>query len=90
MGPGCPRLGQYKSPASTIKASVEFRNTSDRAVTVYWIDFKGNLIEYAPLADKKPVRFNTYVGHVWIGKNFDGKCYGVYVVKPGANRFVIR
>jgi len=91
MGSGCPRLGQFRSPASNARATIEFIGRADRAVTVYWIDFNGNPVDYGGLDGRKTLRFNTFVGHYWIAKDFDGRCYGgVVSVRPGANRIVIR
>ena len=92
MGTGCPRLGSVISPTSNAPTTIEFVNriASDRATTIYRIDSKGNPVGFA-IFDKKPLMFTTYVGHSWIVKDSDGRCYGgVFVTKPGHNPFVVR
>jgi hypothetical protein len=91
MGEGCPRLGTVKSPGSNQPATIEFVNkmVSGRAAQIYWLDFNGNPVAYA-IFDKDAITFDTYAGHAWIVKDFDGRCYGgVYTAKPGHNRVIV-
>jgi hypothetical protein len=91
MGAGCPQLGQYKSPPSTARTTIEFTGQVDHAVTVYWIDFKGNPVDYGGLVGNNKLKFDTFLGHYWIAKDFDGRCYGgVMQARAGANRIVVR
>lgn len=90
-GPGCPTPGVYKSPATSIKATVVFTNRADRAANVYWIGFDGRAKEYAGLSPGESASFQTFAGHAWIGKAFDGVCFGgLHIMKPGPNTIVLR
>lgn len=93
MKNGCPPLGSIVSIASSIPATIEFVYgiASGRSTQIYWIDLKGNPVSYANF-DGSPVSIDTYSGHAWIVKDFDGTCYGdgVMFAQPGHNRFVVR
>ena len=90
-GPGCPTPGMYKSPASKQPAKVVFTNRADRAINVYWIGFDGKAKEYAALLPGESKSIQTYVGHAWIGKAFDGACFGgLHIMKAGPNTIVLR
>lgn len=76
FGKGCPAWGQYVSGPSQVATKARFMNKADRAVTVYWIDFKGLPVEYAGLMPGEEFRVDTFEGHVWIAKDFAGECLG--------------
>lgn len=76
FGAGCPAWGQYASGPSEVAAKARFMNKSDRAVTIYWLDFKGLPVEYAALLPGEEFRADTFEGHVWIAKDFAGACLG--------------
>ena len=76
FGAGCPAWGQYVSGPSQMATKARFMNKADRAVTVYWIDFKGLPVEYAGLIPGEEFRVDTFEGHVWIAKDFAGECLG--------------
>jgi VHL beta domain len=76
MGEGCPVYGSYRSPNSQDWAGVEFVNLTDRAITVYWIDYDGRNVDMAGLAPNESIGFDSYAGHYWIAKDFGAKCYG--------------
>ena len=91
MGKGCPKVGSLASPSSTKVATIKFTDNiaSERAASIYWIDFKGNLVEMGIFKNGE-ASFNSYAGHIFIVKDFDGTCYGgSYTLKAGHNEFSV-
>jgi hypothetical protein len=76
LGDGCPAFGAYASPASDVPAHVRFYNASDIAVSLYWIDFGGQIVEYAGTLPGESYEVDSFVGHYWLAKDFDGTCHG--------------
>lgn len=87
MDATCPDPRDYASVPSDEPATIEFVNLSEVAVNIYWIDFDGVLQDYAGTLPGEAVVLDTYVGHSWIGKDFNGTCHSdaVYAA-PGATR----
>lgn len=49
------------------KCQIKFVNCTSHKVVIYWVDFKGRLIEYARFSKLGDfVDVNTYVSHLWI------------------------
>ena len=93
FGKGCPAWGQFASGPSALAAKARFMNKSDRAVSVYWLDFRGRPVEYAALLPGEEFRADTFEGHVWIAKDFAGECLGGGALFPRQgkkNKFELR
>lgn len=91
MGRGCPAFGELASFPSEAPATATFINGADQAVSIYWIDFDGQIQEYAGLLPGESWSVDSYVGHLWLAKDFDATCHGgVIEVGPGENVFDIR
>lgn len=89
LGAGCPAPGAQISPRSTTPAKATFVNKSDQAVSIYWIDFKGQIQEMGATLPGETFEAKTFAGHFWLAKDFDGKCHGgIFTAVPGQNRFV--
>lgn len=90
MGRGCPAYGGAPSPQSSDPAQVEFVNRSDIAVSIYWLDFAGAPVEYAGLLPGEAVTLDTYVGHLWLAKDFNMECHGgIWGANPGFTSYEI-
>ena len=87
MGSGCPAAGAAASGSNGTPAQVVFVNMTDRAVTVYWLDFAGMPVEYAGLLPGESQAMDTWAEHRWLAKDFDGTCYGG-VIAPAAGASV--
>lgn len=94
FGKGCPKLGAVLSEDSGRPAKVEFRYEieDDRATLIYWLDFDGKPVEMSMFDSGTPVvKLDSFVGHSFIVKDFDGTCYGgFYEVQVGKNIFVVQ
>ncbi len=86
-GPGCPRQGT-RSPHATARAKVTFLNTNaGGTITINWIDFDGNWVHYANVARGRQFDSNSFVGHVWVVLDANGRCIGTPVVSTGTPTF---
>jgi hypothetical protein len=94
FGAGCPKMGAVVSENTGRKAKAVFRYkiASGRAAMIYWLDFDGKPVEMSTFDEtENVVRLNTFIGHSFIVKDFDGTCYGgFFEVQPGKNVFVVR
>lgn len=88
MDATCPNPRDFVSPASDQAAPIEFVNKSDIAISIYWIDFDGQLQEYAGTLPGESVTLESYVGHTWLAKDFNGTCHSsILVVYPSNTRY---
>lgn len=85
MDATCPDPRQFASPESHEMARIEFANRSDIAISIYWIDFAGQLVEYAATLPGESVTLDSYVGHAWLAKDFNGTCHGGVLAVTAAN-----
>jgi hypothetical protein len=94
FGEGCPKLGAVVSDDTGRPAKVEFRYeiADDRATLIYWLDFEGKPVEQAMFDSANAVvKLDSFVGHSFIVKDFDGTCYGdFFQVQAGKNIFVVQ
>ncbi|MCW2308602.1 VHL beta domain-containing protein [Rhodobium gokarnense] len=90
-GPGCPDFGAMASPSSDVGRQVRFTNRADQAVNIYWLDAGGTPVEFAALMPGETTALDSFSGHHWIARDFQGRCHGgVMTVGNGGNRFTIR
>ncbi|MBB4305243.1 putative membrane protein [Rhodobium orientis] len=90
-GAGCPAPGAMPSPSSDVRRQVRFTNRADQAVNIYWLDSGGTPVEFAALMPGETTTLDSFSGHRWIARDFQGRCHGgVMTVDDGGNRFTIR
>lgn len=76
MGAGCPVWGSVRSLPAEAGIPARFINRADRALTIYWVDYNGMMVEYAALLPGESFDVNTYVGHLWLAKDVEATCHG--------------
>jgi hypothetical protein len=88
MDATCPDVKAFPSVASDESAQIEFINASDIAISIYWVDFDGKLVDYAGTLPGESVTLDSFVGHNWIGKDFNGTCHSsILTVYPGKTSY---
>lgn len=60
-----------RSKESVERAFITLINTSQRTVSVCWINYNSKLIQYSRLEPDATVPLNTYSTHPWIFKDMD-------------------
>lgn len=78
-----------RSGGGGLNTQVLFKNESGHPVKLYWVDFGGQLKEYATLAPGESRRQNSYSRHTWLITDDDGKPLGYFVVAEEPSRAII-
>jgi len=85
---GC-NVTNKRSEKGTKTATVEVVNKAKtQAVSLYWIDYKGNRVFYAKVKPGARMKQQTYRTHPWIITNQKGRCLDGLVAGQGNNRLV--
>lgn len=80
----CPGWASFPSQDLGGAAELYLVNATGRALMVYWIDGQGILQEMGPLPANDALLQQTYVGHNFVVRDRDGRCYGGVVSATGA------
>ncbi|HVK25997.1 MAG TPA: hypothetical protein VM677_31960 [Actinokineospora sp.] len=62
-----------RSPPSDQAVALTFINETEGPVDILWLDFEGDLTRYTSLAPDGEYLQPTYVGHIWIVRDADGR-----------------
>jgi len=85
----CSRFGKVKSQNSNTPVTVTFVNRSGEYRSVMWVDFNGNLVNYANLNPGQRYQINTYVTHPWVFTAGPGNCVEMFLPRKGVSKFNI-
>jgi hypothetical protein len=66
----------HTGPGSSDPTTIRFINEAGRALTVYWLDYDGIPQEMAALLPGESADLNSYEGHLFVARDFDGTCVG--------------
>lgn len=73
------------SPALTMKVT----NQRNEAVTVYWVNYSGNLRSYGTIQHGHTWTVRTYGTHPWLIVNPRGEIIGIYIPYTAAGETLI-
>ncbi|WP_131769312.1 protein kinase domain-containing protein [Candidatus Protofrankia californiensis] len=86
----CADEGRLASARTTDGVQVTFDNQSPETVQIYWLDFDGSRVAYAPsLAAGNAYSSNTYVNHLWLVANSNGRCLGIFTAGNTGGRITV-
>jgi hypothetical protein len=74
----CIKYGHFRSTRGE-RCVVLFRNFTDRALRVVWVDFNGRPVLYCALDPGDFYRQSTYETHPWVLEDFSGGVFATYV-----------
>jgi hypothetical protein len=83
----CAREPELASQPSTETTGMTFVNRSDRAVTIYWLDFRGARRLYRTLSPGGHLVQQTFIGHNWLVATSDDLCVGIFKAAPESLAF---
>ena len=87
----CPGWASYPSQDMGGAAEAYFLNATGRALIVYWIDDNGVLQEMGALPANDGFVQPTFIGHNFVARDRDGRCYGdVLAVSGPSIRFTVQ
>ena len=81
----CKDAKKLSSEQSTQPAKIHFVNNSGTTLVIQWIDFKGNLKEYAQLKPGDDMTQDTFLSHPWIAAYQEGSCRQLFLPKEGVS-----
>jgi hypothetical protein len=81
----CKEAKKLSSERSTQPAKIHFVNESGATLVIQWIDFKGNLKEYAKLKPGAELTQDTFLTHPWIAAYQEGSCRQLFLPAEGVS-----
>ena len=75
VNPNC-HITQALSLNSNTASNLQFTNASGTTVDIYWLDYEGDRVHYAELADGASYVQETFVTHPWVAVDKAGNCLG--------------
>ena len=81
----CKEAKKLSSERSTQPAKIHFVNESGATLVIQWIDFKGNLKEYAQLKPGEDMTQDTFMSHPWIAAYQEGSCRQLFLPADGVS-----
>ena len=81
-GPNCPPR-RARSPGTQARAQTTFVNGNNFTISLYWVDFDGNSVHYGDIAPRRSLVLQSYVGHLWVALDRNGRCLGYSAVPAG-------
>lgn len=76
-----------KSKKSDVPVKVKFVNKSGEYRGVFWVDYKGQLVNYANLNPGESYTIDTFVSHPWVFTDGPGNCIEMFYPAKGKNRY---
>jgi hypothetical protein len=76
-----------KSKKSNVAVKVKFVNKSGEYRGVFWLDYKGQMVNYANLNPGQSYTIDTFVSHPWVFTDGPGNCIEMYFPAKGKNRY---
>ncbi|GMH38890.1 hypothetical protein BSKO_06788 [Bryopsis sp. KO-2023] len=72
---GCleTRQMRLRSIHSVQYREIQFRNLTDRAVRMIWLNYHGNEVVYHVIQPHKTSRYRTFTTHPWIARSVEGQ-----------------
>ncbi len=86
----CTELGRVRSVEAVRPGQIVFRNASQQAIEVQWVDYRGGERPYARLEPGQILEQQTYVSHAWTVRGANGECRGIYVTRTPYREVVIQ
>jgi len=84
-----PHAELHPSIRSGDETSITFINRTEGDVEVYWVDFEGQRRHYATIRAGRQHQQHTFVGHVWLVTDKDGKRLAVFIATEEAGEAVV-
>lgn len=78
--------GLEKSQNSSDRFQANFRNKSDRTITLCWINYKGDYVVYTKVLSQKTCRITTYCTHPWFAID---SFHNIFLLLNNEKTFVI-
>jgi hypothetical protein len=84
----CPREFDYRSTNTDQPVRVQFTNSTNGHIKIYWLDPEGQRILYNILKKGESHLYRTYVTHPWVITTGAGACLRLYLPSTDPDQFV--
>ena len=74
----CNDVGNYASTSGDEQFVVEFLNSRDSILDMYWINYEGEEVFKTSISPGETWSRNTYVIHPWVVRERSGLCVAAY------------
>ncbi len=74
----CSDIGNISSTEGKSKYQIEFVNSLDQTVNMFWINYEGEEELKQTMLPGDSWGVDTYVTHPWVVRNNSGKCIAFY------------
>lgn len=82
----CSDEPQLISGPGVFAATIQFINSTDKTVRVYWRNYNGQRVRYSVLTPGNQYTQPTFASHVWVITDTTDQCLAIFVPGSGANR----
>lgn len=86
----CRSMGRMRSIESRASVTVTFRNRSGAFRSVNWVDFDGQLVQYAALNPGESYSVQTFLTHPWVFTDGPGNCIETFLPERGRTTFSLQ
>ena len=88
---GCAEEDHLRSVSGTIPTAITFTNRGTQALSVYWLNYRGERVPYAKLEPGQSYVQKTFVTHPWlIVTDPEEECQGIFLPAGSPGTVVIR
>jgi hypothetical protein len=84
----CPGEFDYKTTNTDQPVRVQFTNSTNGKIKIYWLDPEGQRILYHILKKGERHLYRTYVTHPWVITTGEGTCLRLYLPSTDPDQFV--
>jgi VHL beta domain len=84
----CPGEFDYKTTSTDQPVRVQFTNSTNGKIKIYWLDPEGQRILYHILKKGESHLYRTYVTHPWVITTGEGTCLRLYLPSTDPDQFV--
>ncbi len=74
----CSDVGNIKSIEGTVKYKIDFVNSRDESVDMFWINYEGQEELKQTMLPGDSWGVNTYATHPWLVRDKSGDCLALY------------
>ena len=67
-----------RAEGEPVETSITFVNRTAAEVKIFWMNTEGEEVPYGTLGVGQQVRQHTFVGHVWVVRDNEGRTWGIF------------
>lgn len=76
-------LATSKSVKLTVQNQLQGTSMTDKAISIWWVDYSGSVKRYAYICHGDSFSVNTYRGHLWVVQGYSSATQCMSVITAG-------